>query len=425
MERGSYREMNMIEVLRNPEWKSIAIKVLSLQVLLSFMMFLYMQHQVDSINTTIANQNSALIGHLLMKDPQLENEVIHFVTQGAQTDEIAEGQRILAQYGYQAGMPLEEQPALTGRALPLKTATQVLMFLIPLLIVLLWEYRKVFVKIRTISHAAEQVVEQQFNNKLPETEEGDFGSLGRSFNAMAGRLTNSLELLRQEKTFLRNLLSDISHQLKTPLASLIVFNENLLNDPRMKEEMRMTFLERSRQQLDRMEWLIISLLKLARVEAGAIGFRKERIELREMVESVVYSLRTAADQKRSNITILGSENAFVQADEEWLKEAVMNLIKNALEHTPPEGEVRIHLEENALFDTIIIQDNGEGIHPDDMPHIFKRFYKGKNHNKPNSIGIGLALTKSIIEEQHGIITVESAPQEGTTFRISFFKKEWT
>lgn len=132
----------MIEVLRNPEWKSIAIKVLALQVLLSFMMFLYMQHQVDSINTTIVNQNSALIGHLLMKDPQLENEVIHFVTQGAHTDDITEGQRILAQYGYQAGMSLEDQPALSGLALPLKTATQVLLFLIPLMVLLLWEYRK-------------------------------------------------------------------------------------------------------------------------------------------------------------------------------------------------------------------------------------------------------------------------------------------
>ncbi|WP_440108576.1 ATP-binding protein [Paenibacillus sp. QZ-Y1] len=413
----------MIEVLRNPEWKSITIKVLGLQVLLSFMMFFYMHHQVESINTTIVNQNSALIGHLLMKEPQLENEVIHFITQGAQTAELAEGQRILAQYGYQADMPLEDQPALSGRALPLKTAAQVLLFLIPLMVLLLWEYRKLFVKIRTISHAAEQVVENQFDKQLPETEDGDFGSLGRSFNAMAGRLTNSLELLQQEKTFLRNLLSDISHQLKTPLASLIVFNENLLNDPGMKEEMRMKFLERSRQQLDQMEWLIISLLKLARVEAGAIRFRTERIKLRELIESAVYSLRTAADQKRQTITILGSENAYVQADEEWLKEAVMNLIKNALEHTPPEGEVRINLEENSLFNTIVIQDNGEGIHPDDIPHIFKRFYKGKNHNKPHSIGIGLALTKSIIEEQNGIITVESALGEGTTFRISFFKRE--
>lgn len=131
----------MFEVMRNPEWKSIAIKVLALQVLLSFVMFFYMQHQVGSINTTIVNQNSALIGHLLMKDPQLENEVIHFVTQGAQADELAEGQRILAQYGYQAGMSLEDQPALSGLALPLKTATQVLLFLIPLMVLLLWEYR--------------------------------------------------------------------------------------------------------------------------------------------------------------------------------------------------------------------------------------------------------------------------------------------
>lgn len=411
----------MIKVIRNPEWKSIIGKVLIFQLFMSIFMFFYLSNQLDSINKTIVDQNAALIGHILKKEPQLENEIIHYVTQGVQENEVIEGKRILKQYGYKDDMSVEDQPALSGIALPMKTAVQVFLFMIPFILLLLWEYRKLFDKIRIVSFAAEQVVERQFDKPLPESEEGDFGALGRSFNAMAGRLNNSLDQLKQEKTFLRNLLSDISHQLKTPLASLIVFNEHLLNDPDMKEEMKITFLERSRQQLDRMDWLIISLLKLARVEAGSITFHDEVIRLRELIENAVHSLQVLIEQKRQTITIYGDEEMIIRADEEWLKEAFINLIKNAVEHTPQEGEIHIILEENLLFHAVMIRDRGEGISPEDLPHIFKRFYRGNGTTKPQSIGIGLSLSKSIIEEQGGMITVASKLGKGTEFRISFNK----
>ncbi|RJG21355.1 sensor histidine kinase KdpD [Paenibacillus thiaminolyticus] len=411
----------MIEIVRNPEWKSIAGKFIVLQVLLAVLMFVFMSQQVGHINKAIVNQNVALIGHVLKKEPQFENEIIHYITQGAQEHEVTEGKRILAQYGYKEEMSVKDQPALSGIAMPMITAALVLLFVIPIMLLLLWEYRKLFGKIRTVAVAAEEVVERHFDKPLPENDEGDFGFLGRSFNAMAGRLHNSLEQLKQEKSFLRNLLSDISHQLKTPLASLIVFNENLLNDPNMKNEMKMKFLERSQQQLERMEWLIISLLKLARVEAGAIVFHKEKTRLRELIEDAVQSLRLLSEQKRQTICISGGEEMLVKADAEWLTEAFINLIKNALEHTQRDGEIKIVLEENALFFTVSVRDNGEGISPEDLPHIFKRFYSARSATKPQSIGIGLSLTKSIIEGQGGIITVDSKPGEGTEFKITFIK----
>lgn len=253
------------------------------------------------------------------------------------------------QYAYKDDMPVNNQPVLSDTALPMKTAAHVLLFSIPFLLLLGWEYRKIFDKIRTITFAAEQVVEHQFDQPLPEKDEGDFGALGRNFNAMAERLHNSLRQLQQEKSFLRNLLSDISHQLKTPLASLIVFNENLLNDPHMKEEMRTKFLDRSRQQLERMEWLIISLLKLARVEAGAITFQIERVRVRAMIDHAVHSLRMLSEQRKQKIHLHGGEDMYVWADEEWLTEALINLIKNALEHTPLEGGIDVTLEKIHYF----------------------------------------------------------------------------
>ncbi len=411
----------MINVVRNPEWKSIAGKVIVLQVLLAALVFVFIDYQVGRINEAIVNQNAALIGYVLNTEPQLENEIIPYITQGAEENEVLEGKRILAQYGYNEAMSINDQPVLAGISWPIITPALVLFFIIPLLLLLLWEYRQLFGKIRSVAAAAEEVVERHFDKPLPENDEGDFGSLGRSFNTMAGRLHNSLEQLKLEKSFLRNLLSDISHQLKTPMASLIIFNENLLNDPNMKKEMQMKFLERSQQQLERMDWLIISLLKLARVEAGAIVFHKEETRLREQIEVAIHSLRLLSEQKRQTICIRGGEEILVQADAEWLTEAFINLIKNALEHTPEDGEIVIVLEENPLFFTVIIRDNGEGISPEDLPHVFKRFYSGRSATKPQSVGIGLSLTKSIIEGQGGIITVDSKPGDGTEFKISFVK----
>ncbi|MEO3944677.1 HAMP domain-containing sensor histidine kinase [Gorillibacterium sp. CAU 1737] len=411
----------MFDFVRNPEWKSVAVKVVALQLLLAVSLFFYMNHQMETVNKALVNQQAALMGHFLKGDPSMEKEVIRYITQGAQDQDVAEGKRILAQYGYTETLAIEDQPVLAHTALPLHTALPVLVFTVPLLLVLLWEYRGVFAKVRTISVAAEQVVEHQFAEPLPEGEEGDFGSLGRSFNAMADRLSHSLEQLQQEKTFLRELLSDISHQLKTPLASLIVFHEHLLNDPKMGEETRRTFLERSRDQLDRMEWLITSLLKSARVEAGAILYRKKTLRLRDVIDQVVDSLRVPAEHKKLTLAVRGGEELLLEADEEWLAEAFINLVKNALEHSPTGGTIEILLEENTLFLDVAIRDQGEGIPPEDLPHIFKRFYKGRSQAKPQSVGIGLSLSKSIIEGQGGMITVSSQVGDGSEFRVSFMK----
>jgi signal transduction histidine kinase len=238
---------------------------------------------------------------------------------------------------------------------------------------------------------------------------------------MADRLNHSLKLLKQDKVFLHNLISDISHQLKTPLASLIVFNENLLNDRGMKEHMQLTFLERSRQQLDRMEWLIVSLLKLARVEAGGTSFGHERVNLKQVIVDATNALHLLAQQKQQQINIIGDENLYMQGDKHWLIEAFINLIKNGLEHTIAQGKIDITLQETPLFYNIILTDYGEGINTEDLPHIFKRFYRGKNATKPQSVGIGLALAKSIIEEHGGMIQVVSRAGEGSTFTISFHR----
>ncbi|MBP1907159.1 signal transduction histidine kinase [Paenibacillus turicensis] len=411
----------MITIMRNPEWKSIAFKIILFQLMLGFILFMMVSHQLQSIKQGIVDNNAALVGHLLQSEPKLKDEIIPYITQGAQSHVIAEGRKILMQYGYDENMAVQDLNVLSNSSLPLSTAVVVILFAVPVLLLLLWEYRKVFQKIRNVALAAELVVEKKFDIPLVETAEGDLGWLGRSFNMMADRLNHSLDLLKQDKIFLHNLISDISHQLKTPLASLIVFNENLLNDRNMKEDMKLTFLERSRQQLDRMEWLIVSLLKLARVEAGTIVFQHERINLGQVIYDATNTLQLLAQQKRQQIMIVGNDKLYMHGDNNWLNEAFINLIKNALEHNKAEGTIDIRLEETPLFYNVTITDYGEGITEEDLPHIFKRFYRGKNSTKPQSVGIGLALAKSIIEEHDGMIQVKSRIGEGSTFTVSFHK----
>ncbi|WP_427050601.1 ATP-binding protein [Paenibacillus sp. TC-CSREp1] len=411
----------MHEVIRNPEWKSVFTKFILVQLGFTAIIYVVMNLQIQSINETVVNQHAAFVGQVLSKQPQLEDQLVHNITQGSDQQDLMLGKQILSQYGYTEQMNIQDQPALSGTALPGNTALIFFLCGIPVLMLIFWEYRKLFSRIRRVTHAAEQVVEGQFDTSLPENAEGDFSALGHSFNMMAGRLSHSVDQLKQEKTFLSHLLTDISHQLKTPLASLLVFNDNMLHDPRMKEEIRTTFLERSRQQIERMEWLIISLLKLARVEAGAIVFQMQNVKPKDIIESTVLTLQTLAEQKKQTIIVQGGEGMFLHADEEWLTEAIINLTKNALEHSPVSGKVYITMEDEGLFHSIIIRDEGEGINTDQIPHVFTRFYRGRSNAKPHSTGVGLSLTKSIIEGMGGTISVSSEPGKGAEFRITFMK----
>lgn len=338
-------------------------QAVAVAILFALCLFLLMNGQLERISQVIVDQNVAFVGQVLKNDPSLEQEVIHYVTQGADSEEIALGRQVLSRYGYTQQMNIADQPALSGIALPYYAAGMALLFVIPVLMLVFWEYRRFFSRIRKVAFAADQVVEGKFDQSLPEIDEGDFSVLGHSFNAMAGRLSDSVAQLKQEKTFLSNLLADISHQLKTPLASLIVFNEHLLDDPHMDAKLRATFLERSKLQLERMEWLIISLLKLARVEAGAIAYRKRQVRPLEIIYDTMESLSGWSEPKQQSIIVHGGENMILESDEEWLSEAVNNLTKNALEHSPVSGEVHIVLEDTPLFSSIIIRDQGEGIPP--------------------------------------------------------------
>nr|WP_274601587.1 HAMP domain-containing sensor histidine kinase [Clostridium rhizosphaerae] len=233
-------------------------------------------------------------------------------------------------------------------------------------------------------------------------------------------IRNNISQLKKEKQFLVDLLSDISHQLKTPLSSMIVYNDIMLTKELDKEQ-RQTFLLSNQNQLSRMNWLIQSMLKLAKLDAKAIELHKENQSLNETVEEAVDALDSRASKNNVKIICKGNYDIYLEHDRLWLEEALINIIKNGIEHTSSGGIITIDLIENPVYRRVIIEDTGEGIDERDLPNIFKRFYKAKTSRKTDSVGIGLALAKSIVEAHNGLIEAQSKVGLGTKFIITFLR----
>ena len=222
----------------------------------------------------------------------------------------------------------------------------------------------------------------------------------------------------REKEFLKNTISDISHQLKTPLAALNIYN-GLLQDeaeelPNIKE-----FATLSEQELDRIETLVQSLLKITKLDAGSIVIEKSMESVADMMQDVELHFAYRARQEQKEILLSGSEDISLLCDRDWLIEAIDNIVKNALDHTANGDTVRIEWKALSNAVQISIKDNGYGIHPEDLYHIFKRFYRSRFSKDKQGIGLGLPLAKAIIEAHSGSIEVDSELGRGTTFTMNF------
>ena len=408
-------------MIKNIEYKNTLIKIIIFQIVLSLTIFLALNLELNKINQKIIEQNTALMGRILKNYPEVGEEIIDLITRETTNEDFNNGEKILKSYGYDKNMDKSLQTVLKGITpkLEIKIVFIILLSLIPLIILIRSEYKKNYRKIREISYAAERVVEGDFSIVLKEEGEGDLNILNHSFNQMANRLKNSIEILQREKLFLKDTLSDISHQLKTPLSSLIMLNDLILQDENMEEEVQRDFLEKTSTQLDRMEWLIINLLKIARIEAGAIPFKKDKVKSMEAIEIALSTLNMNLTEKNQEVRIHGNLESSFYGDKDWTGEALINIIKNSIEHSKYGGNIEIILEETPLFTNIRIKDYGEGIDKKDLPHIFERFYKVNSEIKPDSIGIGLNLSKLIVESQNGTISVKSEKGKGTEFIITF------
>ena len=280
--------------------------------------------------------------------------------------------------------------------------------------------------------------EYETNDK--ELREGSIGDLYNIFDKLVNMFREGKKRESLEKERLQEVMSDISHQLKTPLASMSVFLDLLIDDKVGSEEERKKFLVESKNQIDRMEWMVLSMLKLARIEAGAVSFEIGEVSLSTIIGEAVGSVSYLTEGRGQTITVDCPEDVKIKADGQWLTEAVINILKNASDYSAIDNmtdgnnsdkatsdyfndekkrRIEIYVEKNSVFTRINIRDHGMGMTEETMTHIFERFYRASSGVNPNSVGIGLSLSKSIVEEMNGRITVDSTLGEGSIFKIQF------
>ena len=279
-----------------------------------------------------------------------------------------------------------------------------------------WRYRQ----LEELSSYLQRIANGDDSLDIRDNTEGELSILKNNIYKVTLMLSENSSLLQKEKLKLTDAISDISHQLKTPLTSMVVMTD-LLSSPSLEEEKRREFTHNISVQLERMEWLVSSLLKLSKMDAGTIPFKKDRVLVHKLLQKAVDPILVPMDIKGQALKLIGEEDVAYIGDLNWSAEAIINILKNGVEHTEEGGEITIHFSENPLYTEIVIQDTGKGIAKKDLPYIFKRFYKGENASE-DSVGIGLAMAYSIVKSQDGNIEVKSEVGVGTTFHIKFYKQ---
>ncbi len=351
-----------------------------------------------------------------------EIQIIRSFTAEKTDDDLKAGQELLATAGYSGSTPIQllPEPERFYHKYSLNLLLLSALFSVVVAALLWFHFRRHYLRIEKADTAIRDFIAGRAEAPLDDQDEGSLARLLASVNSLATAQKAHIEKERQNQEFLKDTISDISHQLKTPLAALKMYNEIIQNEKTGNETVD-SFTQKSERELARMEFLIHSLLKLTRLDAGSIELKKGPHNLKAFLDEVITGFRMRAELEGKEIKLHCDEHITMSFDEEWLLEAVSNIIKNALDHTEANHRIEIQVDETPIFTRIVIRDNGRGIHPEDLHHIFRRFYRSRFSKDHQGIGIGLTLAKAIIEKHGGSITVESELGKGSAFHLTFPK----
>ncbi len=274
-------------------------------------------------------------------------------------------------------------------------------------------------KLKEIQNYLEEINKKNYKLDIEDNREGELSILKNEVYKTTVFLKEQAENSMQDKINLKDSISDISHQLKTPLTSISILLDNIIENPNMDTATRNEFVKDIRREIININFLVQALLKLSKFDANAVEFINKEVNIKQMLDSAVKNIMPLCDLKKVEIELIGDDKDKLVCDERWQIEAISNILKNSVEYSNAGDTIYVKFKENNLYTQIDIKDSGKGIDKEDLPHIFDRFYKGKNSSK-NSIGIGLALSKTIIEKSGGNISAESKLGEGTSFVIRYF-----
>lgn len=375
----------------------------------------------DDYKQKMISHDYAVAGYLY-RNGQDKLQITYAFTSEKTKNDLAAGQKLLQAAGYNSTVESSLLPEVGSFYKKYTVLIMVLsaVFSITFLLVLLFFALRRNERLEKANMDILSFMDGNTAVRLDDREEGSLSRLFTSINGMSTSLTSHIVKEKQNKEFLKDTISDISHQLKTPLAALKMYNE-IIQDEKTANAVVDSFTSKSRRELVRMEVLIQNLLKLARLDAGSIEPEKSVNNLRRFLEEAIEGFRTRAELEDKAIILDCDGRITLSFDEEWLMEAISNLIKNSLDHTEAKDQIEIRCDETPVLTQIMIKDNGSGIHPEDIHHIFKRFYRSRYSKDKQGAGIGLTLTKAIVEMHGGSVTVESELGKGAAFRLAFPK----
>ena len=406
----------MINFFQNSQVKrSIVFLIMSMILIGSTIVFSY-NIGSNNMRRILLREEAILIGSIVSIDEEVANKVVSAIVKEEKNEQLeTKGLNLLKSYGY------NEENIGELKAVGMNFSAMwfaIILIGVVLIIKECLNYRNFYGKVNKINNQLGRIINGEYTVRLDDIREGSFYVMSRNINRLIEILNKSIDGLEKEKIFLQDIISDISHQLKTPLSTLSIYNE-LLQGNLLGEKEQGEILDNSRNVLDRMEWLIINLLKLAKFEVNSVKFNRQKTSIKNVIERAIEALDGKIIEN-NNIINMFSDDVELNIDSNWVEEGFINLIKNSVEHSSEGGTIEIKLEDNIAFTRVIVKDFGEGIHENDINKIFKRFYKSKN-SKKDSIGIGLALSKSIFEGNGANITVKSKASEGTQFIVTFMK----
>lgn len=407
---------------KNANLKFLMIPMIIITICTSLIMNIVTINQYKKV-TQIENSKIAnIIGKIKENYPEIDTkEIMEILNQDTNSSEFKEGKQELLNYG----IDIEKINSIVSVQNQMKTnliinVIVIIAFSVIWIIAIFIYLGKRDKKLKEIKKYIDEISNRNYQLDIDENSEDELSNLKNELYKITVMLKEESENSKKDKANLKVSVQDISHQLKTPLTSISIMLDNIKENPEMDEKTKQKFIFEISRQIEWINWLVISLLKLSKLDADVVEFYPEKINVSKFINEIIQNLEIPIEIKNQNIIVEGKENSYFEGDYKWQQEAVTNIVKNCIEHNKDGGNIFIKYEENNLYTKISIKDEGEGISKEDLKHIFERFYKGKNSSE-NSVGIGLALAKSIIEKNNGMITCRSEVGKGTEFVIKYMK----
>lgn len=377
--------------------------------------FLCLSYQYKSYVKEYNIKISSIINKVTIEYPNIsENDLISILN--SKSDSL----NILKKYGIDENNSSIDKNDILFRKYLLIDIIIIIILLSSISIYFIYKNIKNKKKIDNITNLISKINNRNYKLEIENYDEDELSLLKSEIYKFTIMLRSESDNSLNDKIKLKDSLSDISHQLKTPLTGITIMIDNILDNPQMDSETRNKFLVSIKREIINMNFLVQNLLKLSKFDTNVVKFTKSKVKLRDIVYSAYEKVNALSDLKNVEIKISGDDESTLVCDSMWQIEAIGNILKNSIEHSESGNFVEINYTKNKVYSRIVIRDNGCGISEKDLPHIFERFYKGENSSK-DSVGIGLALAKSIIEKDNGSISVKSSKKLGTVFTIKYFE----